>query len=154
MKEIWLNNLLEPVSPFKGRIGSFFVCMAILLCGLVAPVGAEDNPARQAANDFLELLDAGSYQQAWWEGSEYLHATSDLDQWVKEVETRRGLFGRFEERSIKSTASRTSFSGFPDGQYEILLYDSRFQNKRRGLEMLILGRDLYGAWRVVSYRLR
>lgn len=135
-----------------GVTGSFFVCL--LLTTQLAVAGPQQNDVRDAAGSFLELLDAGSYQQAWWEGSDLLHLTTDVDQWAEQMRARRDLFGEFVERSLKNVVSRNSLPGLPDGDYAIVLYDCRYEHKQKGLEMMTLGKDAYGAWKVVSYHLR
>lgn len=154
MKNNLTLSFTEPPHYFCSGLGSVFVGVFLLLCGTVAPVVAQEDPMYEAAGSFLELLDAGSYQQAWWEGSELLHLISDPDSWVEEVRIQREIFGVFDERSIRTVASRKNVSGLPDGDYGILLFDSRFENKKNGLEMMTIGKDPYGDWKVVSYRLR
>ncbi len=154
MKKRWMSNLVELARRLQDGLGSIFICALLVVLLSVVPVAAQEDSLRETAESFLELLDGGSYQQAWWEGSELLHMTSSLDQWVDEVRVRRELFGEFKERSVKSGVSRTSLSGFPDGDFEILLFDSRFENKQKGLEMLVFVKSPYGDWKLVSYRLR
>ena len=80
------------------------------------PVTAYEDPLHDAAKSFVELLDAGSFQQTWWEGSELLHLTTNLDQWVDMMRVHLDLLGRLEERSVWSVIGRQSLAGFPDGE--------------------------------------
>ncbi len=153
MKRKHLFNATESGPRDLGGFGAVILCLVLLFVSLAGPVVAQEDPLREAAESFLELLDAGSFQQAWWEGSELLHLTSSLDDWVDEVRVRRNLLGKLKERSVRTLVRRESLSGLPDGTYGVLVTESRFEKKRKGSEMLTLGRDLYGSWRVISYRL-
>lgn len=130
--------------------GSVFLCL-FLLSGAVA---AEPAPALEEAQSFLELVDAGSYQQAWWGSSDLLQLTSKLDSWVSALRVQREMFGGLVERSPKTVSARTSQPGLPDGEYMLILFDSRFERKQKALELLVLARAPYEGWKLVSYRLR
>jgi len=134
-------------------LGSLFFCL-VLLTGFFGQLSAETTPALEDAQSFLELIDAGNFPQAWWEGSELLHLNSELDDWVESSRIRHDLFGEFSERRVKTFSVRSSYPGLPDGEYAILLFDSSFEHKQAALEMLVMVKDPYGGWKVVSYRLR
>jgi hypothetical protein len=153
MKRKMMSNLTGSGHILRGGLGSVFVCLLLFVC-LVPSVKAIEDPARDAAESFLELLDAGTYQQAWWEGSELLHLTTKLDVWVGRNRVQRNLLGSFLERSIRTVIRREILAGFPDGVYAVLIAECRFENKQRGVEVITLGKDSDGTWRVISYDLR
>ncbi len=154
MKKMKLGTFAESMRSLLALSGSVFICALLLFWLTAGPVTAADDPLGEAAESFLELVDAGNYAQAWWEGSELLHLIEPLDQWVAAQRVGRELFGELRERSVKGVASRSYMPRLPDGEYGIYSFDVRYENKSKGLELLVLNKDIYGVWRVVSYRLR
>ncbi|WP_020677184.1 DUF4019 domain-containing protein [Geopsychrobacter electrodiphilus] len=152
MKSKHTSYLVSLVSRLLYR--TILVCALFLVFGVSTGHAEREDLSRVAANSFLELLDAGNYIQAWWEGSELLHQTTDLDTWVAEQLVQRQLLGHLTERTIKGVTERTVMSGFPDGDYRIFVVGSRFEKKQKALELLILNKEPFEDWRVVSYRLR
>lgn len=148
------NNYLKSCRPIYGYLTFLFVFVALFVCVSVGYSVAEDTPSGREVEIFFELIDDDSYQQAWWEGSDLLHQLEPLDHWVSEQRVIRELFGELQERTVKGVASRSYMPGLPDGEYAILTFDVRYENKAKGLEILIFQKDAYGAWRIVSYRLR
>jgi len=151
------HRMLEATEPgrcYFSCLGFVFVFLLLLLSGFVVPAIASQDPFREAAESFLELLDAGNYQQAWMEGNEFLHVTTSVDRWADEKRVQRDLLGHFEKRFVRTVVTRQTLAGFPDGVYGVLVTECQFEKKQRGVEIVTLGKDLYGSWRVISYDLR
>lgn len=146
-----IESTNAPLRRLCVAVGAFLFCAMLMVA---TPVLADEDPIKSAAESFFGLVDAGSYQQAWWECSELLQMTTSLDSWVEEVRTQRALFGDAVERKVKTLSERSSQPGFPDGEYALVLYDSRYENKKKALELLVLKKGPYGEWKVVSFRLR
>ena len=151
--------MTERYFPFSTESGPRAVAVAgsvflLFLFCLSLPAAAEmKTPVIAAAESFFELRDAGSLQQAWWEGSEILHQTTRMDRWMEDMRIQSELMGDLVKRSLRSRVQRSTMPGLPDGEYVILLYDVSFEHKKAGLEILVMLHDASGDWRLVSYRL-
>lgn len=111
-----------------------------------------EKEARQAATEWLALVDAGDYAGAYALEPERLHAVTTLDQFVRSMQGRRAPFGRVVSRSFIGAAFTRKMTGAPDGHYESILFRTSFANKALAAERVILSHDS-GQWRVVDYRL-
>ena len=113
---------------------------------------AREKEARAAALEWLELIDAGNYGQAYAEEPERLRAATSEEQFARSMEGRRVPFGRVLSRSFIGAAFTRKLTGSPDGRYESILFKTTFENKKLAAERLILSHES-GKWRVIDYRL-
>ncbi|BCR04241.1 hypothetical protein DESUT3_13100 [Desulfuromonas versatilis] len=103
------------------------------------------------ATQFLELIDAGRYGEAWDEATGFLQQNIPRDRWIGKVAGEREGIGALLERSLSETGFTSEASGGPEGEYAVLVYQSRFQHKGQASEKvtLLLGSD--AVWRVAGY---
>jgi Protein of unknown function (DUF4019) len=138
----------------------FLICLCLILlsgCAMhsVSKVLAEkrvrENEARAAALEWLHLVDAGEYAQAYEEESARLRASTTERQFLRSMEGRRAPFGRVLSRKFIGAAFTRKLTGSPDGRYESILFRTSFQHKALAAERVILTHDSR-QWRVVDYR--
>jgi hypothetical protein len=111
-----------------------------------------EKEARAAALEWLVLIDAADYQQAYESEPARLRAAATQGQFIRSMEGRRAPFGKVLARSFIGAAFTRKLTGSPDGSYESILFRTSFENKKLAAERVILGQEA-GQWRVVDYRL-
>jgi hypothetical protein len=97
---------------------------------------ADETEARAAALHWLQLLDAGDYE----EGFEF------------EVQARRAPFGNALSRKFIGAVHLEKFVGAPEGNYQSVLFKTAFERKNPTAERVILIKQPIG-WRVIDYRI-
>jgi hypothetical protein len=113
-----------------------------------------EDDAKQAAESWLTLIDAGKYGDSWNQAAQIFKVQIKKGQWETTVRAVRGPLGVLKSRTLKSATSRTSLPGAPDGEYVIIQYESSFENKQSAVETVTPMRDKDGAWRVSGYQIR
>ncbi|MEY2483105.1 MAG: hypothetical protein QOK24_1633 [Verrucomicrobiota bacterium] len=111
-----------------------------------------EKEARAAALEWLVLIDAADYQQAYESEPARLRAAATQGQFIRSMEGRRAPFGKVLSRSFIGAAFTRKLTGSPDGRYESILFRTSFENKKLAAERVILSQEA-GQWRVVDYRL-
>ena len=112
---------------------------------------AREKETRAAALEWLALIDAADYAQAYAMGPDRLRAATTEEQFIRSMEGRRAPFGRVLSRSFIGAAFTRKLSGAPDGRYESILFRTSFENKKLAAERVILSYESR-QWRVVDYR--
>lgn len=118
-----------------------------------APSDAVDD-AKSAALEWLELVDDEDYDESWDEAAELFRGAVGKDQWERQVSGVRGPLGDVESRDVMSATPRTSLPGAPDGDYVVIQYRTRFENKASATETVTPMRDPDGTYRVSGYYVR
>src|SRR3954451_3388972 len=113
---------------------------------------AYERQAREAAIEWLELVDKGDYEEALDREPARVRTAVTLRQFERAMRARRAPFGRAISRTCVGNGYSRHLTGAPDANYESLLFKSSFQHKSSAAERLILVED-NGTWRVVDYRL-
>ncbi len=106
--------------------------------------------ATAAAEQWLKIIDAGSYGQSWEEMATLAKSAVTRDQWIKDAAPLK-LFGSVQSRKLLSAKYTTSLPGAPDGQYVTLQFQTAFANKKQALETVTPMKDKDGRWRVSGY---
>jgi len=150
-------HLAKPVDMHRSLIA--IVCASsILLAGCASHSAAKaegraiETEARNAAQEWLTLLDRGDYSEAFeWEAQDFrIYRTQN--QFVRYMQARRAPFGRTLARSIVGAANIKKFAGVPEGNYESIIFKTAFEKKSPTAERVILVRQAVG-WRVIDYRI-
>ena len=139
-------------------LGTVFCALSIVLasCAWHSDAKAEkrayEAEARDAASNWLQLLDQGDYEEAFeWEAQDF-RMTRTQAQFVRYMQARRAPFGRTTSRSIVGSANIHRFAGVPEGNYESVIFKTAFENKSPTAERVILVKQNVG-WRVIDYRI-
>lgn len=112
---------------------------------------ANEREAHEAALQWLELVDAGEYEDALEREPARIRAGVTAGQFVRSMRAHRAPLGHATARSLMGTEYSRHLTGAPDANYESLLFRTSFEHKRSAAERVILVRD-HGTWRVVDYR--
>jgi hypothetical protein len=124
-----------------------------LACGVGLSGEAEDG-AVKAAEEWLELVDQGQYEESWQEAAPLFKTAVTVEQWQQALNAARKPFGELKSRELKNSEYATSLSGAPDGEYVVIQFDTSFANKAEAVETITPMRDEGGVWRVSGYYIK
>jgi len=138
-----------------------FLVPVVASCGQQLPSGnsAKSNPvaekaAVESAQAWLTLVDAGSYSKSWQEAAAGFKSVVSQADWEKTAQAVRVPLGKMVSRKIKSQQYATSLPGAPDGQYVVIQYSTKFENKASAVETVTPMFDKDGKWRVSGYYIK
>lgn len=140
----------------KYRIHIFLALLALVIIFFPSYMRKPDQQqlaaSGETANQFLELVDQGKYQESWNSCAAYLKDTVPLAQWQKQLTSVRAMTGPLKDRKQTNYEyTKEAKKGVPKGEYMVYTYSSSFTNKADVKETvtLMLGQD--GIWRVAGY---
>lgn len=129
--------------------------MLALSVAVALPVAAAEGAAmdagRQAAADWLRLIDAADHAGAWAAAASGFRRAVTRQAWVQASGGVRSPLGRVLERLERSARFARSLPGAPDGEYIVLQYQTTFEHKAKAVETVTVVRDTDGRWRVTGY---
>ena len=132
----------------------------LMSCLLVRPASAADAAAtataqaRQAAEKWLALVDSGRYGQSWDEAASLFKSALTRPDWERTVGSARAPLGALKSRQLESATFTRTLPGAPDGEYVVIRYATRFENKAAAVETVTPMHDKDGRWRVSGYFIR
>ena len=130
----------------------------LLSASLVHAQEAQDPQAvaaaRQAADTWLALVDAGDYTASWQQAAEPLRKAVSVAQWEKDARAARMPVGALQERTFTSGTYATTLPGVPQGRYVVLQYATRFADRANAVETVTPMQEADGTWRVAGYFIR
>ena len=134
-----------------------FIAAITLVAGLLAGSAAQAqeeesiSKASAAAGHWLALLDSAGYGESWAQAATiFKHAVTEAD-WVKAMYAIRAPLGAVKSRQLKSTQFTKTLPGAPDGDYVVVQFETRFENKAAAIETVVPLLEKDGAWRVSGY---
>ena len=129
----------------------FFVFASLVSIGMASE--NKEEAAKQAALTWLELVDSGQYRASWDKAATPFKMQVSSDQWEKAVQSARRPLGALVSRRFASSHYTTTLPGAPDGEYVVLQFETKFENKASATETVTPMLD-DGAWRVSGYYIR
>ncbi|SFK34145.1 regulatory protein, luxR family [Sphingomonas sp. NFR04] len=122
-----------------------------------APVtapAAENTPASlDAALAWVALVDQGKWQESWQAAAGMFRAQVSDARWAEMVTPVRKPLGAVVSRTFESVLKSKTLPGAPDGDYEILKFQTAFADRPNSVETVMLVREGSG-WRVIGYFIR
>ena len=134
--------------------GTFIlICVVTASTRLLAGDAHESaqQEAQQAAESWLSLVDAGKYDDSWSAASSLFRKAVTQEQWRSAFRSARDPFGKVKTRVLKSATYSTSLPGAPDGEYEMIQYETAFEHKQSAIETVTPMLDTDGRWHVSGY---
>lgn len=110
--------------------------------------------AKQAAQSWLELVDAAEYGKSWAAGASMFKAAVTEEQWEAAVLQARGPFEPMGARQFLDAKFMTELPGAPKGQYVVIQYQVMAADNTKLVETITPMRDTDGTWRVSGYYVR
>ena len=115
---------------------------------------AAEQAATEAAEAWLKTLDSGQYAKARDEAAEYLRNAVAKEQWEQALMMPRVQCGKMVSRKLLSKKYIAEIPNAPAGQYVIIQYQTRFQNKTAAVETITPMLEKDGKWRVSGYYIK
>ncbi len=138
-----LRDAVAPAAPVVPKITA------------VAPAtdlaGDASQAAVRAAENWLPLIDDGSYLQSWQEAGRFFRSAVTAPSWTTAMESFRKPLGHLISRKLQSAQPVTSLPGAPDGEYVITQFDTSFANKKSAIETVTFVLEKDGSWKTAGY---
>jgi hypothetical protein len=127
--------------------------LAILLLGTNAMCedSLEKKAALTSANSWLIYIDSQKYAENWCNAAPLLKDAVTASQLEQSVSTVREPFGKLISREMTKQDYQTSLPGAPDGNYYVIQFTSKFENKAKAIETITTVKNEDGAWQVSGY---
>lgn len=122
-----------------------------------AAVQANDSAiksATESALGWVSHLDGNQYDATWSTAAAIFKNAVSTSQWKQSISAVREPLGKTLERQVQSATFKTSLPGAPDGQYVVIQFRTRFENKKEAVETIVPMLDKDGQWRVSGYFIR
>jgi hypothetical protein len=120
----------------------------------VQPTRGEDRDVIAASQKWLKLIDAGHYGDAWDGGAAPLKKMVTRKDFVDGIAQARKPLGKVASRSTADFARAHELPGGPEGDYALVLFNTRFANGKTAQEQVIWLLESGQDWRVSGYYIR
>jgi hypothetical protein len=130
------------------------LCVAAVATVMMAAqvrAGEAETKAQAAADAWLAVVDAGQYGRSWDQASSMLKNAATRSGWEAAAKSVRASLGRLKGRKLKSATFTRTVPNAPQGEYVILLFDSKFENKADAVETVTPMKEADGSWKVAGY---
>ena len=115
---------------------------------------AAEKKAVAAAEQWLNLVDLGKYEESWDEAAGYFQGAVPRDKWLQSMNAHRKPLGNLLERKLKSAKFTTTLPGAPDGKYVVIQFETSLEKKKSAVETVTPMLDQEGVWRVTGYYIK
>jgi hypothetical protein len=126
--------------------------LVLAACGNDA--SSDTDPAVQAAESWLAIVDGADYGRSWTEAAAYFRGAVPREQWEGQIAGVRGPLGAVQSRTVRSATPATTLPGAPDGSYVVIEFETSFANKANAIETVTPMQEQDGTWRVSGYYVR
>jgi hypothetical protein len=106
--------------------------------------------ARTAADEWLKIEDAETYDKSWDAASDYFRSQVPEKGWVRHMETTRKALDPVLVRDLKASEWNTEMPNLPKGEYVAFVYETTFANGHPQLESVVMVHEGAG-WKMVGY---
>jgi Protein of unknown function (DUF4019) len=131
------------------KISLILLVLSIVSSTIAATLGRSDELARDAAIQWLQLVDAGRYEEAASQASQEARA---FEQWLNRFKTQRAQLGRVNRRQFVEAKRTSMVSGIPDVRgYHILRFKTSFERKPAATEQITLAK-MGCCWEIFEYK--
>ncbi|MDT8441519.1 MAG: DUF4019 domain-containing protein [Desulfuromonadales bacterium] len=111
----------------------------------------KERLATEAANRFLQRIDAGEYGPGWDDAASLLKKRIPREQWVVNLAQSRERTGapveRVKAKAIYSPMAQDS----PEGEYIVITYKTAFARQNQLNETVTVMLDRDARWRIAGY---
>jgi hypothetical protein len=132
---------------------AIFGALSLVVCYSFASAASEtDSQAREAALQWLAMIDAGQYTKAYHAVVPRLRNSGSEEQWNRWLRFHRAPLGRAQARQFLRVQHTHTALGLPDGNYMEIGFKTSFEHKAVGAEWVRLSSEA-GRWQVCNYRI-
>jgi hypothetical protein len=137
-------------------LGLGLLAIALAACGVSVAADEEIDtmPAMSSAQAWMALVDRGQYGESWDAASETFRNGIERAKWITTVDPVRAPLGGVISRKVRQAQVARSLPGAPEGEYVVIQFDTRFENRPLATEIVTPVREKDGSWRVAGYVIR
>jgi len=110
--------------------------------------------AREAAEAWLELTDAGSFDESWDQAATLLQDEVSQEEWKSQSEDIVDQVGSIEERNFMGGQYQEDIPDLPEGEYVIMQYEATPSDFDQSLMEIVATTKEDGEWKVAGYTMR
>ena len=122
----------------RSAVLALLVANALICSAAAATSSNSDELARDAALQWLRLIDAGQYEEAASQASQEVRA---FEQWMNRLKAQRAALGRATKRQFADLKRTSMVSGIPDvRRYQIIRFKTSFERKPAATEQVTLAK--------------
>lgn len=139
------------------RIRTRFASLAAVVILIFALAGCSSNPEDQtkegiaAASTWLDLVDAGKYDDAWASSADEIKTVGSQENFAKMMAQTRAPLGKEISRSVKDKGYAKDPQNAPPGEYVQIHFATSFENSKSATELVIVKKQPDGVWKVGQY---
>ena len=126
----------------------------LIVSGEVSAVQDSSAEAQPAAQTWLSLMDAASYDESWASAAGYFKNQVPESSWREAMQGVRAPLGELRSRRLATTTAATSLPGAPDGEYRVFQFETSFEHKQTSVETVTAVLEADGVWRIAGYFIR
>ena len=93
------------------------------------------------------MTDAQEWHESWNSAGTFLKSRVPQSQFSSGIAPVRVPLGAVQSRTVKALNKATSLPGMPDGNYEIVQFQTKFGHKADAVETVVLGLQSAG-WKI------
>jgi hypothetical protein len=163
--------MIHPLKPRCFSLFTFILTAAVLHLSIGnvraqmpaagAPAAAQQaeqmqakEAAQAAATAWLQLLDAGKYDETWQTAASSFHTAITEQGWVSLLKTGLPVFGKVLARKADAVSYSRILPGAPNGQYVAIDYQTNFANSKAAHEIVTVALEPGGTWKVCGYHIK
>lgn len=128
-------------------------CLVMIFYPMISekPDPEKAEGATAAAMQFLTLVDADKFEQSWEDTADLLKKKISRKDWNENLAKARGALGPVIERAQEGIKYSSEAKDSPEGDYIVLIFESRFQAADDITETVTVMLEEDGVWRVAGY---
>ena len=127
------------------------IVACLILTGCDTSNSAVEQAGAQAAEQWLSIVDGGSYEKSWVETDPLFQSQMSKTDLVNALGKIRQPLGANISRSLVEAESSSTLSGAPDGEYVVTIFEASFDQKKSATETVTVTMSGNGKWKVVGY---
>ncbi|HYC37787.1 MAG TPA: DUF4019 domain-containing protein [Usitatibacter sp.] len=134
-----------------------FATAALLAMGALAASGEEaldTKPAMRVAETWLAMVDQGRFDESWEAAATLFQQTIAKDRWAASASAARAPLGLVSHRKLRAATYSRNLPGAPPGEYVVIQFDTRFENRPLSVETVTPMLEKDGTWKVSGYFIR
>jgi hypothetical protein len=130
------------------RFRTILLTLSMCCSSLALTLTPDDEAARQAAVDWLQVVDSGNYKHAVLMMSEEVRGQQD---WVSNLNAQRAPLGSVNKREIGEVKHTRSIPGIPGVRnYATVRFKTSFERKPVATEEVVMAK-MGCCWEVAGY---
>lgn len=119
-----------------------------------AETAVQDAASMERAESFLAHIDDGDWEGSWVDAGDYFQSQMSAAQWAEVAEPVRSPLGTVASRELLTVQRTDSLPGAPDGEYEVLQFETSFSGRELAAVETVIMLDTGDGWEVAGYFVR